>query len=64
MNLSAHPAPTVHRVVNATSCQWANRPGAYRQAFCSQASPPLSFQDTLQNEPYACAPIVTADHAV
>jgi hypothetical protein len=29
VTVARHPAPTVRRVVNATSCQWANRPGLY-----------------------------------
>src|SRR5208282_3797815 len=37
VTVSRHPAPTVRPAVNATSCQWANRPGLYWYAFCSQA---------------------------
>jgi hypothetical protein len=37
VTVSRHPAPTVRPQVNATSCQWANRPGLYWWTFCSQA---------------------------
>jgi hypothetical protein len=37
VTVSRHPALTVRPQVNATSCQWANRPGLYWYTFCSHS---------------------------